>query len=752
MKKFIFILLLFSTIYSVEGSIIRYKNDSINSSQLESPKRIEYTENNSIIVDFNFSSCNISPTEINGDLYTIPRIKGFGLTGKIGAPALPYYRDYLPLSDTTNIAIELISSSYQDFSEYLLYPIQKPQTDSSISSYFYKDSTIYSYNTFLPNNIIEQEGYQISKGIPILRIGIYPIQYNPVTRTIRCYNRIKYKITLSQENFSSKEFNNYKNIESQKSNISLIRKVTQPSKTPNLLIVSIDKYLSAIVPYIQWKKTIGIDYQIVSKQSWKDSNEVKDSIHTIFHRSKFDYLLIVGDHIDVPGEFTTRNFSFDGSLVRFYTDLYYACMDGENDYTADVGRGRIPVKTLTEAQSVFDKLKKYQLMPSLNYSDYKGLMCGYFQTDNGNRESRRFILTNEEIGNYLMSQIYGVRKVYCTEPYNTPLFYNSGQYANNPIFPEYLKKPNYAWDGDKYDISKIINEGCYYVFYRGHGHYTKWAAPSFDNYDLSLLQNTVLPIFFSISCQTGMFSENCFAENLLKKVNGGAAGIFAASENSYSGWNDALAIGIVDAIWPKPGLLPNFGSGGISNPTTNEHSEIHRLGDALNYGLLRMSQLWNDNYNINQYTNEIFHYFGDPTMEIYSKRPSLFEEVQVSQFGNCMNVRTGVENCRITVCSKADNGKSYYKVIENCSYGYFTDVGVPCEISVTRPNFVPYFFNEDVHISNNRIYEKCAVVGKNIFITDLSISESGDMTIDATGDVIIQGNFECEKMGALQIY
>ncbi|OUN69981.1 C25 family peptidase propeptide domain-containing protein [Barnesiella sp. An55] len=248
MKKFIFILLLFSTIYSVEGSIIRYKNDSINSSQLESPKRIEYTENNSIIVDFNFSSCNISPTEINGDLYTIPRIKGFGLTGKIGAPALPYYRDYLPLSDTTNIAIELISSSYQDFSEYLLYPIQKPQTDSSISSYFYKDSTIYSYNTFLPNNIIEQEGYQISKGIPILRIGIYPIQYNPVTRTIRCYNRIKYKITLSQENFSSKEFNNYKNIESQKSNISLIRKVTQPSKTPNLLIVSIDKYLSAIVP------------------------------------------------------------------------------------------------------------------------------------------------------------------------------------------------------------------------------------------------------------------------------------------------------------------------------------------------------------------------------------------------------------------------------------------------------------------------------------------------------------------------
>ena len=751
--KQVMLVIFFCIIYTVDGSIIKYGNNAGEKIQLEYPKRVDFIENNSIIVDYSFSSCSFSSIEINGDLYTIPRIKGFGLTGNLGAPAVPYYCDYLPLADTTNITIEVISSSYQDFSEYLLYPVQAPQVDSNISSSFYKDSIVYSCDTFLPHEIVEKEGCQISKGTPLLKVGIYPIQYNPVSRKIRCYSRIKYKITWSQNHISSlKDSIWHGNLREQVGDNSLIRRATSPQNTSKLLIVTIDEYLDAVKAYAQWKKTIGIDYQIVSKHSWFDSNEVKDSIHTIFNRNKFDYLLIVGDHINVPGEYITRNFSFDGSSVRFYTDLYYACIDGENDYTADVGRGRIPVKTLAEAKTVFDKLKKYQLTPSLNYSDYKGLMCGYFQTENGNRERRRFILTNEEIGNYLMSQIYGVRKVYYTESSNTPLFYNADQYANDPIFPEYLKRPNYAWDGDKYDISRIINEGCSYVFYRGHGNHAEWDAPSFNNYDVSLLQNTVLPIFFSITCQTGMFSENCLAENLLKKVNGGAAGVFAASESSYSGWNDALAIGIVDAIWPTPGLLPNFGTGGIPNPAINEHSEIHRLGDALNYGLLRMGQLWSDHSNINQYTNEIFHYFGDPTMEIYTMRPSLFEEIQVSQWGDYINVRTGVENCRITVWSKADNGKSYYKVMENCNYGYFTGVEVPCEISVTRPNFKPYFFNEDVYISNYRLFKKCAIVGKNIFINDVSIAGTGNVTIDATEDVEIQGPFECEIGGVIQIY
>ena len=90
--------------------------------------------------------------------------------------------------------------------------------------------------------------------------------------------------------------------------------------------------------------------------------------------------------------------------------------------------------------------------------------------------------------------------------------------------------------------------------------------------------------------------------------------------------------------------------------------------------------------------------------------------------------------------------------MENCNYGYFTGVEVPCEISVTRPNFKPYFFNEDVYISNYRLFKKCAIVGKNIFINDVSISGTGNVTIDATEDVEIQGPFECEIGGVIQIY
>ena len=75
-----------------------------------------------------------------------------------------------------------------------------------------------------------------------------------------------------------------------------------------------------------------------------------------------------------------------------------------------------------------------------------------------------------------------------------------------------------------------------------------------------------------------------------------------------------------DAIWSNPGLLPNFGSGGISNPNVNTHSDIYKMGYVLNQGLLRMGQTW----GLSQYTNRIFHYFGDPSMEMYTSSPSTF--------------------------------------------------------------------------------------------------------------------------------
>ncbi|MDZ7775079.1 MAG: hypothetical protein U5L09_05420 [Bacteroidales bacterium] len=44
---------------------------------------------------------------------------------------------------------------------------------------------------------------------------------------------------------------------------------------------------------------------------------------------------------------------------------------------------------------------------------------------------------------------------------------------------------------------------------------------------------------------------------------------FAASYYSYSGYNDGLSAGFIDAMFPEPGLVPSFGEGGISQLRTS---------------------------------------------------------------------------------------------------------------------------------------------------------------------------------------
>mgnify|MGYP000282914318 CR=1 FL=1 len=128
-----------------------------------------------------------------------------------------------------------------------------------------------------------------------------------------------------------------------------------------------------------------------------------------------------------------------------------------------------------------------------------------------------------------------------------------------------------------------------------------------------------------------MFNKESFAEKLLRNRDGGAVGVIAPSCFSFSGYNDALSTGFVDAIWPVPGLLPRFGSGGVINPQLQEHEKIITMGDVVIQGLLRMTETWSRISHI-QYQFELYHYFGDPAMQIYTKMPESFDVSDVSPF------------------------------------------------------------------------------------------------------------------------
>ena len=91
------------------------------------------------------------------------------------------------------------------------------------------------------------------------------------------------------------------------------------------------------------------------------------------------------------------------------------------------------------------------------------------------------------------------------------------------------------YSGDQSKIAAAINEGVSIICYCGHGSKTSWASSGFNNNDIANLTNSngVLPLIWSVACVNGDFSSGsaCFAEAWLRKANGGAVGMEAASTN-----------------------------------------------------------------------------------------------------------------------------------------------------------------------------------------------------------------------------
>lgn len=330
----------------------------------------------------------------------------------------------------------------------------------------------------------------------------------------------------------------------------------------------------------------------------------------------------------MPGEIC-QDPSYDED---FATDLYYACIDGGDDYYPDMAHGRISVSTAAEADIVVDKIINYEKTPPTEASYYQNaLNCAQFQdkvdkddTPDG-YAARRFCHTSEEIRDYLIDhQGYTVERIYYTDAENNPTNYNNGGFSDGQAIPDELLRANgFAWDGDADDITAAFDAGKFMIFHRDHGYVGGhgWAHPYYTTYTMESMNNgNKLPVIFSMNCHTGEFQlTNCFAEKLLRMENKGAVGVVGAAYYSYSGYNDAISEGMIDAIWSDPGLSPDFGSYGSGNSyTIGAGNEIYTMGDVVNQGLNAMVQ----NYDDNLYSYRLFHYFGDPAMKIWTADPN----------------------------------------------------------------------------------------------------------------------------------
>jgi len=760
------------------------------------PKRIIKSEKSSgITVTYEFENARVSTKEINSENYQYVNIEGFTKFTKIGAPAVPVRNDLIAIPGKSQIEVIIVDAEYIEYDGYNIHPaLEEPRdTEGAPESVFVKDDKIYSTNAFFPGKIVELDGVVKLRGTETGIFQTRPVQFNPVSKKLRVYSKITYKVEFksglkSINQLSKNSSRNYTN--------QLKKFVLNPEIVPdgierndgkstdskNYIILTHSAYKSAADSLAKWKSQLGYGVDIVSRDDWT-SEMVKNEIRLRWDNwvPKPDYFVIIGDH---SGDFAVpAGISYDNtSKYPFATDLYYSCFDGVDDFHSDIAHGRISVKDPEEALMVVQKIINYERNPVQEAGFYSnGLNCAQFQDEEYKRSdskgdgiaARRFCHTSEDVRNYMVNEhSYDVQRVYYTDPANNPRFFNNNRFSNGEALPpELLKENGFDWNGDATDILDAINSGKFYVLHRDHGYAEGigWAHPEFMSSQngnaatsdvLKLTNGNQLPVVFSINCYTGEFrKDQCFAEEFLRQPNGGAVGVVGAANWSYSGYNDGFIVGMFDAIWSDPGLTVKFGSGGVSNPIESDANNTRTMGDAMNQGLLRMIETWGES----KYTHELFHWFGDPAMRIWTTNPnnnkiSADHSNVISCDATVFEVsNSNAENAVVTLVL---NDKLLSKSIiinGSASLNYIIDEPGELILTISKEDHAPYI--KKLNVTGDCNFTPFVETGNNSSVSDNSavckayiVSDSGngliDYGIEYTSDLFLSADANWEKVSA----
>jgi hypothetical protein len=142
---------------------------------------------------------------------------------------------------------------------------------------------------------------------------------------------------------------------------------------------------------------------------------------------------------------------------------------------------------------------------------------------------------------------------------------------------------------------------------------------------------------------------------------------------------------------------------------------------------------------------------GDPEMSIYTDIPSLFNMASITPSGTSVTVRAGVPGATIALTSM-DYGKSYFQVVKDVSSHTFTNVNGPYYVTITKHNYIPYIYPEDIDIQNETISTDSYISGRTIYVGSnvtsakpqgkVVITNNAHVIFDAADEVLLDAGFE----------
>ena len=287
-----------------------------------------------------------------------------------------------------------------------------------------------------------------------------------------------------------------------------------------------------------------------------------------------EMVLLVGDGTNDPKQNLEESLAthippylavVDPWLGETAADNQFVAIDGD-DNLPDMIIGRLPVNSLSETETVVEKIVTYETSPPVgNWSSDILLVA-----DNSDHAGN-FASSNESVTAPFLDDSLSVKRLNFNDETSTGEMWN--------------QKVTARW-----------TSGASLIMFNGHASIHQWAVERFMHVDdISSLRNGAqLPVVLGMSCFTSSFQINdepTLDESLVRSESGGAIAVWGPTGLGVSTGHDALASGYFESVYQE------------NNP---------RLGDATLAGKLKLAQVQPEYDDL----IDTFTLLGDPAMKI----------------------------------------------------------------------------------------------------------------------------------------
>lgn len=522
-----------------------------------------------VIVKVTFKEDPLAYRTVNGELYVDFAQNHKVVSENLGEPALPLYHTTLQLPGTGSPTVEVIEDNMVSTTFQNVLPSKgtlKRNIDPSTVAYTFGPA--YDQYATYPASVGNLEEAFIWRSMRGTVLTVSPYQYMPVTKQLQFHKEMTFRIRFNEGTSGINELltDDIDPVMSKMQQHMVLNgsteKYTALEEEGEMLVIADPDYTDEIQPLVNWKNQKGIKTVVVTTtEAGTTDTQILSYIQTYYAaHTDLVYVLIVGDHADVP----SHTYGMSGS-EELWSDSYYGQMTA--DFYPELFVGRFS-GTANQITTQVNRTLEYEKNPAAGDWMEKAIGLGSDEGDGIGDD-----------GEPDWEHLRNIRTVLMNYGYSTVSEFYDGSHGGADA----------SGDPNSTIILPVVNAGVGLFNYTGHGAQNLCVTGNFSSTHInSATNNGYYPFVVSVACNNGTFtSGTCISEAWMSSDNNStpAGAIAAAGSSILMAWaqpmqtQDEMA-NIIAETYPSNkketigGLFYNSQSSMLEEYPTNSGKEV----------------------------------------------------------------------------------------------------------------------------------------------------------------------------------